>query len=75
MTDERHSTSGWGLDRRVTTLEKRVDILDGRQDAFDVWRAELRGAFSLVKFALGASVVSALLGIVALVQLAAQTTP
>ena len=61
--------------RRFELLEGEVRDLqrwahDG-PESVDQWRAELRGAFSLVKFALGTSVVSMILGLAAIVALAA----
>ena len=51
------------------TYAQMVIDHDKRLDALDTWRAELRGAMQLIKFALGASVVSGIASTIAIVRM------
>lgn len=59
------------LEDRMTDLE---DWAHHGPDSVDQWRSGLRGAFALLKYAFGASIVSGVLGTIALVQLLMQAS-
>ena len=54
--------------RPAKTWEQMVLDHEESLHSLEAWRSELRGAFGLVRFALGASVVSGLASIIAIVQ-------
>lgn len=54
-------------DAVVTVRDMLLDH-DRRIDSLDLWRAELRGAMALMKLALGTSVLSAVVSILALAE-------
>ena len=58
----------WYEKPAVTYAQMVIDH-DKRLDALDTWRAELRGAMQLIKFALGASVVSGIASTIAIVRM------
>ncbi len=55
--------------RPAKTWEQMVLDHDKAIDSLETWRSELRGALGLVRFALGASVVSGIATIIAIVQM------
>lgn len=62
------------MGQRIGLLETAVIQHGNRIDAIEDWRSELKGAFSLVKFALGTSIVSMILGLAAIAALIAAGT-
>ena len=53
---------------RVNLLERAVIGHAARLDSLEDWRAELRGAWRLVTFTLGASILSSIAAIVAILK-------
>lgn len=64
-------SGGLSVGQRFEHLEREVREAFGRIDALEDWRSELRGAFTLVKIALGSSIVSGILGVAAVITLVA----
>lgn len=65
--DPAFATAG---ERRVLVTEREMLLdHDRRLDNLDIWRAELRGAFTLMRLAFGASIVSGLVSVLALIQM------
>ena len=58
----------WVRESAVSVRDMVLDH-DRRLDTLDAWRNELRGAFALMKIALGTSIVSAAVSILALAQI------
>lgn len=63
-------------ERRVLVSEREMLLdHDAKLDSLLTWRSELRGAFALMKVAFGASILSAIVSILALAQMLSGARP
>lgn len=59
MSESGATPAGRAVERHLERLERRVELVERALDELEQWRAEVRGALTLVRVLVGASILNA----------------